>query len=173
MSQEAGFCLLVSCLCWATTLQIGSYSLYLVFISFATSHPYLLYYLLGGDLINFYWSIQLIYSVVVVSAVEQISYIYTYLSTSVTYTRICSFFRFFSHIGHFIVLSGVPYATQWVLIIYPFYFNMLLIIHSFHMTFSERWQGSRYTFYGLPLSVSRRLSVPSEFPLLGIFTFLM
>lgn len=91
MSQEAGFCLLVSCLCWATTLQIGSYSLYLVFISFATSHPYLLYYLLGGDLINFYWSIQLIYSVVVVSAVEQISYIYTYLSTSVTYTRICSF----------------------------------------------------------------------------------
>ena len=31
------------------------------------------------------------------------------------------FFRFFSHLGHYVVLSSIPYAMQQVLISYLFY----------------------------------------------------
>ena len=46
--------------------------------------------------------IQLIYSVVLVAAVQQ--------SESIIHTRVVLFFRFSSHIGHHRVLSRVPCA---------------------------------------------------------------
>ena len=63
---------------------------------------------------KFFIGLQLIYNVVLLSAVQQ--------SESVIHTHISGLFLdFFSHIGHYRVLSRVPRAIQQVLISYLFY----------------------------------------------------
>ena len=57
-------------------------------------------------MILFYIGIQLIYSVLLVSNVQHVESVTQYLF----------FFRFFSHMGHYRILSRVPYAIQQVLI---------------------------------------------------------
>ena len=61
-------------------------------------------FLKENTFINFYWN-ELIYNVVLVSAVEQSeSIIHIHISTL--------FFAFFSHIGNYSILSRVPCAIQ-------------------------------------------------------------
>ena len=62
--------------------------------------------------------VQLIYNVVLVSAVQQSESAKLYI-----YPR---FFRFFSHIGHYRVLSRVPCAIPQVLISYLFYIQTVI-----------------------------------------------
>ena len=61
----------------------------------------------------FYIVVQLIYNVVLVSGVQQ--------SDSVTHTHIPIFFRFFSLIGYYKILSIVACAIQQILVGYLFY----------------------------------------------------
>ena len=71
----------------------------------------------------FFWffiGVQLIYNVVLVSAVQQ--------SESVIYIYPL-FFRFFSHIGDYRVLSRVPCAIQQVLISYLFYIQQYVYVN--------------------------------------------
>ena len=65
--------------------------------------------------------VQLIYNVALVSSVQQ--------SESVIHIHISLFFRFFSHIGHYRVLSRVPCAIQQVLISYLFYIQQCVYVH--------------------------------------------
>ena len=70
---------------------------------------------------KYFIGVSLIFNVVLVSAVQQ--------SESVLHIHISLFLRFFTHLGHYRVLSRVPYATQQVLLI--IYFPCFKDLNSF------------------------------------------
>lgn len=61
-------------------------------------------------ILKLFIGVRLIYNVVLVSAIPSDSLIHV-LSWPTQYINLL-FFRFFSHIGHYRILSGVPYAIQ-------------------------------------------------------------
>ena len=75
---------------------------YIVFFEFLTI--YLAELISGGFFKLIFIGVESIYNVVLISAVEQ--------SDSVIQIHISTFFRFFSHIGHYRVLSRVSCAIQ-------------------------------------------------------------
>ena len=68
--------------------------------------------------------VELIYNVVLLSAIqhsESVIYMCVCVCVCVCVCKKHSFFKLFSHIGHYRVLSRVPYALQYVLISNLFY----------------------------------------------------
>ena len=76
----------------------------------------------------------MLYNVVLVSGVQH--------SDSVIHIHIFFFFRFFSHIGHYRILSSVPCAVQEVLVGYLFYIFYREFGHQFGAHFLSTTESS-------------------------------